>query len=110
MNIPTPIIIPKCVTDTLDYHTQEAEKNPWRIKWRGKYVRGTTGKTSWKTEAAARAALFNLMNYGNTPYWLAKENGHPQERCHWHPETGEFVKAAIKALEHSAEIEFVKIQ
>jgi len=105
MNIPNSLIITNDLIEDLDYYS--VAPTNWRIKWRGKFLKVRSGKTMWLKESHARSAFRNHLMYGNTPFFLAKENGHPVERCHWREETKHFIDAAIKQLEAAGEIQFV---
>ena len=96
------------IIDNLDHYADQ--ENPWRIKWRGKFLMVQSKKTAWKTEAAARSALRNHINYGNTPYFLAKENGLAQNLCHLGEYTKPYVTEAMRQLEAAGDIQFIKEQ
>jgi len=98
--------IPQCIIDNLDYYANK--ENPWRIKWRGKFLTVQSKKSAWKTEAAARSALRNHLNYGSNPYFLALENGLDRNYCQLDGYTKIFVANLIKEFEAAGDIQFVE--
>lgn len=98
------------VNAMLDKHIQyyAMDNVCWRIKWRGKFIRLTSSKSAWKTEAHAKAAMKNQLRREYQLAWQFQQIIQDNPKLRYEP-TSENIRVFSDYILSTGEVEFVKV-
>lgn len=108
----TQYCIPQALIDSLEQDARKNGQNCWRIKFNGKYITVSSGKSSWKTKGHARSAFNNHLCSPDIQMF-AEANNIPPDSVHYgraYYNRSELRKIVIQALIDSGLLEFVEVK
>lgn len=94
--------------ETIDTDTRRKTQKPCRIKWNGKFVRTTSGKTVWNSIGAAKNALRLQFEIFGVEKFLEKIYFDEGDGYH-RPQLEVYYKEFIKKLIDKKILEFVEV-